>query len=243
MCGINGLFHFDPHHAVEADVIHAMRTAATHRGPDDHGVLVSGNVGLGFNRLSIIDLAGGHQPLPNEDETVWIVFNGEIYNFAALRDDLVKRGHLFRTRSDTETIVHLWEEFGEDCVTKLRGMFAFAIWDSRQRVLFIARDRLGIKPLYYYQDQQQFGFASELKALLELPGISRQLDPAAIQEFLLHRYVIAPNTMLEKIKKLEPGHTVTVSQQRFLRIRRAGTCRSTNPRKSPSRRRSSRPAP
>lgn len=212
MCGINGLFHFDPTHNVAPSVIHTMRKAITHRGPDDHGILVSGNVGLGFNRLSIIDLAGGHQPLPNEDETVWIVFNGEIYNFASLRDDLLKRGHIFRTRSDTETIVHAWEEFGEDCVTRLRGMFAFAIWDSRQRVLFIARDRLGIKPLYYYQDQERFAFASELKALLELPEIPRAVDPAAVQEFLWQRYVIAPHTMLEGIKKLEPGHTITVSQ-------------------------------
>ncbi len=213
------MFNFDSHHAVEPDVIHAMRKAATHRGPDDHGVLVSGNVGLGFSRLSIIDLAGGHQPLPNEDETVWIVFNGEIYNFASLREDLLQRGHRFRTRSDTETIVHLWEEFGEDCVTRLRGMFAFAIWDSRQRLLFIARDRLGIKPLYYYQDRERFAFASELKALLELPNIPRQVDPGAIQEFLRLRYVIAPNTMLQDIKKLEPGHTVTVSQSGS-RIRR-----------------------
>jgi asparagine synthase (glutamine-hydrolysing) len=212
MCGINGLFHFDPTHNVAPSVIHAMRESITHRGPDDHGILVSGNVGLGFNRLSIIDLAGGHQPLPNEDETVWIVFNGEIYNFASLRDDLLQRGHRFRTRSDTETIVHAWEEFGEDCVTRLRGMFAFAIWDSRKRVLFIARDRLGIKPLYYYQDQERFAFASELKALLELPEIPRTVDPAAVQEFLWQRYVIAPHTMLEGIKKLEPGHTITVSQ-------------------------------
>ena len=240
MCGINGLFHFDPYHLVEPDVIHAMRKAATHRGPDDHGALVSGNVGLGFNRLSIIDLVGGHQPLANEDETVWIVFNGEIYNFESLRDDLLKRGHLFRTRSDTETIVHLWEEFGEDCVTRLRGMFAFAIWDSRKRVLFIARDRLGIKPLYFFQDRERFAFASELKALLEVPEIARVVDPAAIQEFLRQRYVIAPNTMLEGIKKLEPGHTVP-SVRPAPRFGGTGTCRWENRCRSPKRRRSNGP--
>src|SRR5579862_1621135 len=189
MCGINGLFHFDRSHGVDAGAVNAMREVARHRGPDDHGILVSGNVGLGFNRLSIIDLAGGHQPMPNEDETVWIIFNGEIYNFASLRDELIQRGHRFRTRSDTETIVHAWEEFGDKCVERLRGMFAFAIWDSNRRVLFIARDRLGIKPLYYFHDNQRFAFASELKSLLELPEIPREVDSAAVMEYLRHRYI------------------------------------------------------
>jgi asparagine synthase (glutamine-hydrolysing) len=219
MCGINGLFHFDSGHPVEEELINRMRRAALHRGPDDNGVLVRGNVGLGFNRLSIIDLSGGHQPMANEDETVWTVFNGEIYNFASLREDLLKRGHRFRTNSDTETIVHAWEEFGERCVDRLRGMFAFAIWDSRQKVLFVARDRLGIKPLYYHQNTKGLAFASEMKSLLVLPEVPRVVDPAAVMEFLRHRYAIAPNTILKDVKKLEPGHTMSVTA-RGVSIRR-----------------------
>jgi asparagine synthase (glutamine-hydrolysing) len=211
MCGINGLFYLDPARQVEAEVVDQMRAAASHRGPDDHGVYLRGNVGLGFNRLSIIDLSGGRQPMTNEDETVWIVFNGEIYNFESLHRDLSGRGHRFRTRSDTEAIVHAWEEYGEGCVEKLRGMFAFAIWDERRRLLFAARDRLGIKPLYYFADGEQFAFASELKSLLEAPGIPREIDPAALGEYLRRRYVIAPNTILKGIRKLLPGHTITVT--------------------------------
>jgi asparagine synthase (glutamine-hydrolysing) len=211
MCGINGLFYFDPSRRVAEDAVNRMREVSRHRGPDDHGTYLSGNVGLGFNRLSIIDLSGGHQPMCNEDGTVWIVFNGEIYNFASLHDDLVSRGHRFRTRSDTETIVHAWEEFGEQCVGMLRGMFAFVIWDERRQLLFAARDRLGIKPFYYYEDKERFAFASEVKSLLELPGVPREIDPAAVGEFLRRRYVIAPNTILRGVRKLEPGHTIRVN--------------------------------
>jgi asparagine synthase (glutamine-hydrolysing) len=211
MCGINGLFYLDPARQVDAEVLDRMRAVGSHRGPDDHGLYLHGNVGLGFNRLSIIDLSGGHQPMANEDETVWIVFNGEIYNFESLHHDLAGRGHAFRTRSDTEAIVHAWEEYGERCVEKLRGMFAFAIWDERRRLLFAARDRLGIKPFYYFADGEQFAFASELKSLLEAPGIPREIDPAALGEYLRRRYVIAPNTILKGIRKLPPGHTITVT--------------------------------
>ena len=213
MCGISGIFHFNRDNRVEAATVDGMRRAATHRGPDDHGSYINGNVGLGFNRLSIIDLAGGHQPLSNEDGTVWIIFNGEIYNFHSLHQDLAGRGHRFRTRSDTETIVHAWEEFGESCVEKLRGMFAFAIWDERRQVLFVARDRLGIKPLYYYRDSQRLAFASEIKSLLEIPEIPREIETKALGEFLRRRYVIAPQTMMRGISKLEPGHTMLVSTQ------------------------------
>jgi asparagine synthase (glutamine-hydrolysing) len=211
MCGINGLFHLDSARQVEAEVLDRMRAVSSHRGPDDHGIYLRCNVGLGFNRLSIIDLSGGHQPMANEDETVWIVFNGEIYNFESLHRDLAGRGHRFRTRSDTEAIVHAWEEYGERCVEQLRGMFAFAIWDERRRLLFAARDRLGIKPLYYFTNGEQFAFASELKSLLEAPGIPREIDPAALGEYLRRRYVIAPNTILKGIRKLPPGHTITVT--------------------------------
>ena len=149
-----------------------MTDTLVHRGPDDEGFYVSGPVGLGHRRLSIIDLEGGHQPIANEDETVWVVFNGEIYNFADLHDDLVKKGHTFKTRSDTEVIVHLYEEEGEQCFEKLRGMFAIAIWDARNRKLVLARDRVGKKPLFYFYDGSRIAFASEMKAILRSPECS-----------------------------------------------------------------------
>jgi asparagine synthase (glutamine-hydrolysing) len=213
MCGISGLFYFDHARPVEEEIVHRMQAVTTHRGPDDSGMYLRANVGLGFNRLSIIDLSGGHQPMSNEDGTVWIVFNGEIYNFLELHDELVRRGHQFRTRSDTETIVHAWEEYGERCVDKLRGMFAFVIWDERRQLLFGARDRLGIKPFYYYEDGEKFAFASEIKSLLEVPGMPQEIDPAALGEYLRRRYVIAPHTMLRGIRKLQPGHSICVNAQ------------------------------
>jgi asparagine synthase (glutamine-hydrolysing) len=213
MCGISGIFHFDPSHRPDEAALARMRQVSNHRGPDDHGELLDGPVGLAFNRLSIIDLSGGHQPMSNEDGTVWIIFNGEIYNFAGLRDELIERGHKFRTRSDTETIVHGWEEWGPDVVSRLRGMFGFAIWDSRQRILFGARDRLGIKPFYYHADSERFAFASEMKSLMQIEGVPRQVDPRALEEFLRRRYVIGPATMFEGVRKLEPGHTVTVTER------------------------------
>jgi asparagine synthase (glutamine-hydrolysing) len=213
MCGINALYYRDGSRLIDRHVLNRMRQVAIHRGPDDHGIYLRHNVGLAFNRLSIIDLAGGHQPMANEDGTVWVVFNGEIYNFKALHDELTGRGHRFQTRSDTEVIVHAWEEYGEECVRKLRGMFAFIIWDDRRKILFGARDRLGIKPFYYYADEHQVGFASELKSLLEIPGVPTDLDEAAIGEYLQRRYVIAPNTMLKGIRKLPPGHSISVSER------------------------------
>jgi asparagine synthase (glutamine-hydrolysing) len=211
MCGINGLLNYGGRPADQM-LVDRMREVARHRGPDDRGFYFAGNVGLGFNRLSIIDLSGGRQPMCNEDGNVWVIFNGEIYNFRSLHDDLAARGHRFRTRSDTEAIVHAWEEYGERCVEKLRGMFAFAIWDERQHVLFAARDRLGIKPFYYYEDRQRFAFASEIKSLLEHPDIPLEIDPAALGEFLRRRYVIAPNTMLRGVRKLLPGHWIRVTE-------------------------------
>ena len=216
MCGISGILNYDRTDPVDLYALKRMRDANVHRGPDDHGEYTSGPVGLAFNRLSIIDLSGGHQPMCNEDGSAWIVFNGEIYNFAELRAELISLGHRFRTCSDTETIIHAWDEYGEECVRKLRGMFAFAIWDERRQVLFGARDRVGIKPFYYYSNDRQFAFASEIKSLIELPGIAREIDPAAIGEFLRRRYVIGPRTMLRGIHKLEPGHTIRVT---------AGSCR------------------
>ena len=212
MCGISGFFYFDRTRAASMRTLTAMRDTMRHRGPDDTGEYAEGPVGLAFNRLSIIDLSGGHQPMSNEDGTVWLIFNGEIYNFPELRKRLEARGHRFRTHSDTETILHAWEEYGERCVDHLRGMFAFAIWDSRRRLLFAARDRLGIKPFYYYADSERFVFGSEIKSLLEAPGMPRELDPAAVGEFLRRRYVVGPHTMFRSIRKLEPGHTISVTE-------------------------------
>jgi asparagine synthase (glutamine-hydrolysing) len=211
MCGISGFFHYDRTRPADLATLRRMRAVTSHRGPDDQGEYLEGPVALGFNRLSIIDLSGGHQPMCNEDGSVWIVFNGEIYNFAELRAQLMARGHRFRTRSDTETIVHAWEEYGPGCVSRLRGMFAFVIWDARQHRLFGARDRMGIKPFYYYNDGNLFAFASEIKALLEVPGVPHELNSAAVHEFLRRRYVIAPQTMFRGISKLEPGHTIDIT--------------------------------
>ena len=168
MCGIAGVVRFSRNEQVDPATVRQMCRAMAHRGPDDEGVYTDGAVGLGMRRLSIIDLATGHQPISNEDGTLWIVFNGEIYNHASLREQLVQKGHRYTTHSDTETIVHLYEQYGSECVRHLSGMFAFAIWDTRRRTLFVARDRLGIKPLYYSENRDDglLLFASEVKALL-----------------------------------------------------------------------------
>src|SRR5208282_2069865 len=171
MCGIAGELKFETGAQVDPALLREMCEAVAHRGPDDDGIYTQGCVGLGMRRLSIIDLQTGHQPISNEDDTVWIVFNGEIYNHAALREQLIARGHSFRTNCDTEAIVHLYEEYGCDCVQHLQGMFAFAIWDHRRRRLFVARDRLGIKPLYYRLSAESFLFGSEIKALLAHPDV------------------------------------------------------------------------
>ncbi len=214
MCGIAGVLNFDLEKPVSREAIERMCAATRHRGPDDHGIHLDANLGLGFNRLSIIDLAGGHQPMSNEDGGVWVVFNGEIYNFQELRADLQNRGHRFATRSDTETIVHAWEEFGENCVDHLRGMFAFVVWDARRRLLFGARDRLGIKPFYYFHGRDFLAFASELKSLAELEETPREIDAEALPGYLRHRYVIGPRTMLKGVRKLLPGECITVRDGR-----------------------------
>ncbi|PYX56703.1 MAG: asparagine synthetase B, partial [Acidobacteria bacterium] len=170
MCGICGILHTDPQQRAERSTLARMNQQIVHRGPDDDGFFVEGNVGLAMRRLSIVDLKTGHQPISNEDANIWIVFNGEIYNHRQLRVDLENRGHRYRTKSDTETIIHLYEEYGADCVKYLRGMFAFAIWDARKRRLFVARDRLGIKPLYYYWNGKTFLFGSEIKTILTYFG-------------------------------------------------------------------------
>jgi len=210
MCGICGKLNFAHENPVSAALLKRMADEISHRGPDDEGFYTSGPVGFGFRRLSIIDVAGGHQPLSNEDGSVWIVFNGEIYNFQSLHEELVSKGHTFRTRSDTEVIVHLYEEYGSGCVEKLRGMFAFAIWDSTTRTLFLARDRVGIKPLYYYVGKDFLSFGSEMKAILSDPAVGRDIDPQIIDRFLTYYYVPGGETLLRNLFKLEPGHSLTV---------------------------------
>jgi asparagine synthase (glutamine-hydrolysing) len=220
MCGICGIFFSDRDWRVQSDVLAAMNRRITHRGPDDEGFFIEENVGLAMRRLSIIDVKTGHQPLTNENRDVWIVYNGEIYNHADLREDLEKKGHQYRTRSDTETIVHLYEEYGRDCVKHLRGMFAFVLWDRRKRVLFAARDRLGIKPFYYRWDNKAFLFGSEIKAILAYPGISPEFNHATLAEYLAFGYITGAETMYGGIQKLMPGHTLELSEGGQPRIER-----------------------
>jgi len=212
MCGIAGIYNFDFFKSVHESLLKRMTDSLVHRGPDDEGFYCSGPIGLGHRRLSIIDLAGGHQPLANEDETIWIVFNGEIYNFGELHDELVKKDHVFKTRSDTEVIVHLYEEEGENCFKRLRGMFAIAIWDARNRKLILARDRVGKKPLFYYYDGSRIAFASEMKAILEIPGVPREIDPEAVSDYFSLLYIPAPKSIFKNIRKVLPGHYLVASR-------------------------------
>jgi asparagine synthase (glutamine-hydrolysing) len=218
MCGICGIFHPDRQQRVERDILAAMNQQIAHRGPDDDGFYVRENIGLAMRRLSIIDVQTGHQPISNEDESLWIVFNGEIYNHRELRQDLESRGHRYRTRSDTETIVHLYEQYGSDCVKHLRGMFAFAIWDQPRRRLFLARDRLGIKPLYYRHDGKGLVFGSEIKALLAYPQLRADFNRKTLAEYLAFGYIAGEDTMYAGIRKLMPGHTLMLDESGKLEI-------------------------
>lgn len=215
MCGIVGVVRLTPPGPVGGDLLRRMRDTMTHRGPDDEGLYVSGTVGLGHRRLSIIDLSGGHQPMGNAEGTLWVTFNGEIYNFRDLRALLESKGYAFRTKSDTEVILHAYAEFGERCVERFRGMFAFGLWDQPRRRLLLARDRLGIKPLYYTVAAGAFLFASEIKALLQFPGVRREVDPVALGAYLRLRYVPGPRTMFRGIWKLQPGHLLTLREGRI----------------------------
>jgi asparagine synthase (glutamine-hydrolysing) len=212
MCAISGIVNLDPQRPIDPAVLDRMTDIMSHRGPDGRGTFIDGNVGLGHRRLSIIDLAGGAQPMFNEDESVVTVFNGEIYNYADLTGDLIARGHRFRTNSDTETIVHAYEEYGDSCLERFRGMFAIALWDTRRKRLLLARDRLGIKPVYYYQGQGFLAFASEVKALLEIPEVPCEVDLDALSLYTSLRYVPGPRTMFRNIFKLQPGHFLTLDR-------------------------------
>jgi asparagine synthase (glutamine-hydrolysing) len=221
MCGIAGIAHWDGR-PIDAAVLKHMADALVHRGPDEEGLYLNGpaaasqrsrggppsgaSVGLAHRRLSIIDLATGQQPLANEDQSVWIVFNGEIYNFAQLRGELSSRGFRFRTSSDTEVIVHAYEEWGEGCLSHLNGMFAFCIWDDRRQQLFLARDRIGKKPLYYHTSGNTLVFGSELKALRVHPGVATRLDPTAVADYFKYLYIPDPKSIFAGVSKLLPGH-------------------------------------
>jgi len=220
MCGICGIFNFSDGKLVSKDRISSMCRTIYHRGPDDEGVFVRGPIGLGTRRLSIIDLEGGHQPLSNEDESVWAAHNGEVYNFPELKEELTAAGHVFRTRTDTETLVHSYEEWGSGFVHRLRGMLATAIWDGRNESLTIIRDRVGIKPLYYtLAGGKTLVFGSELKAVLKHPGVARTVNPRALDLFLTLEYIPAPHSIFAGIHKLPAGHRLICSRE-GLRIER-----------------------
>lgn len=219
MCGIAGGVWTADAEPLSESVLKRMISAIVHRGPDDSGTYLSPGAAIGHRRLSIIDLTGGHQPLANEDGTVWIAFNGEIYNYRDLQKDLESRGHRFQTSSDTECIVHLYEEYGADCVQHLRGMFAFAIWDEKRKQLMLARDRIGQKPLFYRQENGRLLFGSELKAILQVPGVPRTLSPTAVDRFLTYQYVPHPECILDGYNKLPPAH-VALWQDGDLKITR-----------------------
>ncbi|MFC7335302.1 XrtA/PEP-CTERM system amidotransferase [Rhodocista pekingensis] len=235
MCGIVGIFHRSGEAPVDRALLHRMNDSVAHRGPDAGTVHVAPGIGLGHRRLSIIDIAAGHQPLFNEDGSVCVVFNGEIYNFPDLIAELTAAGHVFRTRCDTEVIVHAWEEWGERCVERFRGMFAFALWDARDRTLFLARDRLGVKPLYYAElAGGTVLFGSELKALLCHPGLPRALDARAVEDYFAFGYVPDPRSIFQAVRKLPPAHTLTLRRdapipapRRYWDVRFAATCTLT----------------
>ncbi|MEO5898379.1 MAG: asparagine synthase (glutamine-hydrolyzing) [Vicinamibacterales bacterium] len=208
MCGIAGIVASDQLHTDERETVVAMRDVISHRGPDDAGLYVDAYAGLGHRRLSIVDVSAGHQPLSNEDDSIWIVFNGEIYNHADLRRELESTGHRYKTRTDTETIVHAYETWGDACVDHLRGMFAFALWDAPRRRLFLARDRMGVKPLYWAHRHGRLVFGSEIKSILQSGIVDRRPNEAALPELLGTRYLSGEETLFKGIYRLMPGHTL-----------------------------------
>jgi len=215
VCGIVGIFDLNGEAPINRELLHKMNETQYHRGPDAGGLYIEPGVGLGHRRLSIIDLSSGKQPMENEDGTVIVTFNGEIYNFPDLSDELKAAGHIFRTHSDTEVIVHAWEQWGEQCVERFRGMFAFAIWDRNKKALFLARDRLGKKPLYYTTlPDKKFIFGSELKSLLVWPSLPRNIDPTAVEDYFALGYVPDPKCIFSAVHKVPPAHTLLVSQQK-----------------------------
>src|SRR6202162_1482036 len=213
MCGIVGVIDVSSRRSIPRDLVARMNETQFHRGPDEDGFYFEPGLGLGHRRLSIIDLSTGQQPLVNEDGSVGVVFNGEIYNYRGLIPELTRLGHACRTKSDTEVIVHAWEQWGEDCVQRFRGMFAFALWDRNRETLFLARDRLGVKPLYYAKlSGGQWIFGSELKALLVHPKLRREIDPLAVEDYFAYGYVPEPRTIFKDVYKLAPGCMLTLKR-------------------------------
>jgi asparagine synthase (glutamine-hydrolysing) len=220
MCGLCGYVSFVPGERPTLENLKAMNKTIAHRGPDDEGYWVDENVGLAHRRLSIIDLSPlGHQPMSVLSLPLKIIFNGEIYNFQEIRDELQSKGRSFISKSDTEVILHAFDEWGNDCVRRFNGMFVFAIWNTEKKELFIARDRLGVKPLYYFHNQKHFVFASELKAILPYPYFSRSLNQTAVEDYFAFKYIRAPRTIFKDVQKLEPGHSLTVSRGKVCRQR------------------------
>lgn len=207
MCGFVCVLEYD-NKPIDRDLLVRMRDTLHHRGPDDEGLYFSGSLGLAFRRLSIIDLDSGHQPMSNHEGSVWMVFNGEIYNYVELRDNLLKQGVAFKSQSDSEVIIHMYERFGTDCVNYLNGMFSFVIWDEKKKELFAARDRVGIKPFYYYQDNERIIIGSEIKAIIEHPSVKRIPNYLAILDYLQYMYCLGDKTFFEGVHKLLPGHTL-----------------------------------
>jgi asparagine synthase (glutamine-hydrolysing) len=221
MCGICGVFNYRSGKPVDEPLLRYMANQIIHRGPDDDGFYINGSVGLGMRRLSIIDLEGGHQPMSNEDGTVWIVLNGEIYNFPDLRRDLESKGHIFRTRSDTETVIHAYEEWGVNAFSKLNGMYGFALWDGKKQEILLARDPYGIKPLYYGDINGSLLFGSEIKAILASdPPIRREVNLSALDQYFTFMFVPSPNTMFMGINKLPPGYILRVNSENGVSLER-----------------------
>ncbi len=225
MCGIAGIVHLDGN-PVSPEILAAMNSAIIHRGPDGEGIWHNGPAGLAHRRLSIIDLTAGKQPMTNEDGTIWITYNGEIYNHVELRRNLENKGHKFKTSCDTEVIVHLYEEYGRDCVTFLNGMFAFGLYDTKNRVLLLARDRLGQKPLVYFSDGKRLVFASEMQSLAKHPQMPREINLQALHDYFSLQYIPHPDTIYGKVKKLPPAHTLEINlQYGKTRLNRYWKCR------------------
>ncbi len=210
MCGICGQFNFESGAPVRQEDLRTMTQSIVHRGPDDEGYFIDGALGFGFRRLSIIDLAGGHQPMSDQEETVWVVFNGEIYNFPELKSELQKFGHKFRTTSDTEVIIHGYKQWGDEVLNRLNGMFGLAIWDVRKKRLVLARDAFGIKLLYYRVDQGTLTFGSEMRAVRAVMREKQEIDPDSLNLFLRYRFTPSPYTILKGIHKLAPGTKLIV---------------------------------
>src|SRR6266566_8465060 len=215
MCGICGQFNFAGDEPVEPEIVRRMTDSISHRGPDDEGYFFAGPLGFGFRRLSIIDLAGGHQPMSDVEETVWIIFNGEIYNFKELRAELEQRGHVFRTKSDTEVIIHGYKEWGSEVLNHLNGMFGLAIWDVKNHRLVLARDAMGIKLIYYRIANGQLAFGSEIRPISAAENSKPSVDPVALNLFLRFRYTPSPLTIFEGIRKLEPGTMLVVEDGQY----------------------------